>query len=213
MEAEDLELISSARFVRLYGKASFADIKDKRDPLLLFHGAPESHKIWIPYLHQLSKERDVFLVAFPSSQCDSATPGFVDMVVDSMFHELVLILNEFAECHPSFAIAAHDFGAKWCFAWLRRTNRWSQISSFASFSVGPSFRFDLMELGLIGSLTWSYSLILSLSYYFQHFPLADKLLRMFSGYRGRDRVDYRSLCKCLTIETCFIQTNFIIAKI
>jgi pimeloyl-ACP methyl ester carboxylesterase len=165
-------------------------------PILCVHGAPESHEIFLPYCDLLSRNgtRQVYLLSFPSEQSKN-TPTMKDMVLQTVWLEFSKQLDEFAQAHKKFSIFAHDFGSAWCWTWIRSSEKNAAcIHSVFSVSCGPKFRYDLYEHGVFNALTWCYSTILSISYYVPFLPIADWMLRLFSGYKGKQRVSYKSLC-------------------
>jgi len=108
-----LELYSKSKFLRLW-KHPKQNIQSTKHPLLLFHGAPESHLIWTPYLDRLGKDRDMYLLAFPSDQSDAPTPSALEMATGRLAHETRVILDAWADAHSTFVVGAHDFGAEMC---------------------------------------------------------------------------------------------------
>lgn len=112
------------------------------------------------------------------------SPTLLDGITDRLGTEFRKVLDELES--ESFGIVAHDFGAAFVWKWMELDpRRAKRVEFFATMSVGPEPRYDVFELGVLGALTWMYSLPLSLGYYLP--PLgfvADKLLRWFSGYRG-----------------------------
>ena len=188
----------SSHFIRIreFRRIPKQPHQKKLPPLLCVHGAPESHLIWLPYLRDFCLERDVYVLAFPSHDNSAPTPSCFDMMFGRLWNEFVNTLDCFARSREKFSIVAHDFGAAWCWSWVKQQqqNR-TKVASFITISVGSEFRYDLFELGPLGALTWCYSLPLSLSYYFRWLSLADFLLRRFSQYRGKQKVSFKSLCE------------------
>ena len=99
-----LTLHSKTRLVRIYEYPCLSVNSAKKNPLLLFHGAPESHEIWLPYLEELAIDRNVYLVAFPSARSDAPTPSIIDMLLDHPYKEMVRLVNAWADEHPKFQL-------------------------------------------------------------------------------------------------------------
>jgi len=198
---EGPEVVAKTRFLRLLKYTNTGSTSLKKTPgppVLCLHGAPESHEIWMPYVAELGgRDKDVYLLAFPSEYSDAPTPSSLDMARGLMWKEFDKLLEDFSKDFGKINVVAHDFGATWFWTWLRGDpKRQERIKCLIALSVGPAMRYDFVEHGVLGALGWLYSTFFCLAFYLPFFArVVEPALRDAGKYKAKKAVTYKSLCR------------------
>ncbi|MEF3273566.1 MAG: alpha/beta hydrolase [Chloroflexus sp.] len=169
--------------------------ENRRSPLLLLHGFPDSEHIFDAYVTPREREqawlrgRNIYAIALPNRRTNPNWPSLSDLRRRRLAREVAALIDIVIAASPTgkVVIIAHNWGAT--LTWdLVRQRPDLPIERMVALSVGSSFRYDWGEHGL-RALAWLYSVVFGLPYYLPLARYVTAASLVLGGYRAPDVID------------------------
>jgi len=162
-----------------------------RSPAVFVHGFPDSPAMFAAYYAEAERARpwlsgrSIYTFAFPNRHDNPRYPPLRALIGGVLAREFDQSMDDLARHSPTgqLLILAHDWGATHTWRWARAQSC-PPVEKLVAFSVGSSFRYDVLEHGW-NAFSWMYGLWFSLAWYvpFLRGVVARSIVR-YAGYRS-----------------------------
>ena len=157
----------------MYARLSCLHIENEtaKSPVVFVHGFPDSPAMFEAYHSQSERKlpwlsgRSIYTYAFPNRHDNPNFPPLSELARGIMEKEFDQTMDNLAAHSPTgkLIFLSHDWGASHTWRWAR-LHKDPPIEKIVAFSVGSSFRYDVLEHGL-KAFIWLYGLWFCSPYY------------------------------------------------
>jgi len=107
-----------------------------RPPLLLVHGFPDDHEVYLPLIDDLSRDHHVATFDLRGVGKSSAAKRADGYRIDAVLPDLTAVIDAVFGANSAVHLVGHDWGSILCFSYVADPEKQKRVRSFTSVS-GP----------------------------------------------------------------------------